>query len=164
MTISEKIKHSAANEVRIYLEGSFWIAYEQSAYWFFLHKGYKPTKKFVKCLGQEVVSVGFPKKTVVLENFIKDNKDIKDIKDITVINDTAKIIFLEEDISLPEFEAWKNSIELRTDEVLPPSRQTVSPAAAAETSIVERIRSFPLENKTPMECMMFLAELRNGYL
>jgi hypothetical protein len=60
MTISEKIIHSDAFHVNIYKEGVFWIAYEQSAYYFYVQKGYKPTKKFIKCIGQEVVSIGFP--------------------------------------------------------------------------------------------------------
>jgi hypothetical protein len=52
MTIFEKIHHTSLGEVRIYKEGAFWVAYEQSAYYFAMLKGYKPTKKFVKCIGK----------------------------------------------------------------------------------------------------------------
>jgi hypothetical protein len=43
--ISDKIRHSCAQEVNWYKEGLFWVAYEQSAYFVWRLKGYKPTKK-----------------------------------------------------------------------------------------------------------------------
>ena len=63
MTIREKIDVAAvATEQQIHLwkEGIFWVAYEQSAYLVWLLKKYKPTKKFIKSVGMEVVSIGFP--------------------------------------------------------------------------------------------------------
>jgi hypothetical protein len=63
--ISDKIRHSCAQEVNWYKEGLFWVAYEQSAYFVWRLKGYKPTKKYVKKVQGEVVAVGFPERGLV---------------------------------------------------------------------------------------------------
>lgn len=63
MLLSEILELERNNTHRIYLhlEGMFWKAYQCSAYLFLLHyKNYKVTKKFVKSIRQEVVSLGFP--------------------------------------------------------------------------------------------------------
>jgi hypothetical protein len=53
------IKHSCAHEVNWYKEG-FLGAYEQSAYFVWRLKGYKPIKKHIKKVQDQLVSVGFP--------------------------------------------------------------------------------------------------------
>ena len=46
-SINEKIVHSSLCSVNLYKEGVFWTAYEQSAYYVWLLKGYKKgTKTF----------------------------------------------------------------------------------------------------------------------
>jgi hypothetical protein len=44
-SINEKIKHSSVFRVNLYKEGVFWLAYEQSAYYVWLLKGYKKGTK-----------------------------------------------------------------------------------------------------------------------
>ena len=63
MTIQEKIActHNAStSEIHLWKEGVFWVAYEQSAYAVWLLKKYRPTRKFIKSAGMEVVCIGFP--------------------------------------------------------------------------------------------------------
>ena len=60
MTIKEKIEYEDGQLVHLWKEGVFWVAYEQSAYLVSQVKKLKPTKKYVKTAGREVVSVGFP--------------------------------------------------------------------------------------------------------
>ena len=43
-----------------FLEGKFWKAYEQSAYVLTKLYNFKPSKRFIKLVGEEVISVGFP--------------------------------------------------------------------------------------------------------
>jgi len=141
MTISEKIKHNNLNEVNLYLEGVFWIAYEQSAYYFWKLKGYKPTKKFVKVVGQEVVSVGFPNAAL---------KDMVTTSLQTTPNAENHIVFeIEEAIDEENFLSWKAGIVIvrRNDE-------------ANQICILEQIKNFDMSNKTPIECMLFLSELK----
>lgn len=44
----------------LFLEGKFWKAYEQSAYTLTKLYGFKPSKRFVKLVGEDIISVGFP--------------------------------------------------------------------------------------------------------
>ncbi len=58
----------------LYKEGIFWRAYNQSAFQFSKHfKAFKLTKKFVKRVGEEVISLGFPDK--LLPTFLESAKD-----------------------------------------------------------------------------------------
>ena len=63
MTKKEIFELEIQNTDRIYLflEGMFWIAYERSAFRF-VHsvKPYQVKKKFIKNIGCELVSLGFP--------------------------------------------------------------------------------------------------------
>lgn len=44
----------------LFLEGKFWKAYERSVYILTSLYNFKPSKRFVKLVGEEVISVGFP--------------------------------------------------------------------------------------------------------
>lgn len=63
-TISEILirEHQAGNkqEVVLFHEGKFWKGYEMSAFLLAKRYNFRPTKRFVKAVGQEIVSVGFP--------------------------------------------------------------------------------------------------------
>lgn len=51
------------DKIILHKEGLFWIAYERSAYRVFHDiKRFKPNKKYIKIVGAEVVSLGFPDK------------------------------------------------------------------------------------------------------
>ena len=144
MTISEKILHKNLKEVNLYLEGVFWIAYEQSAYYFWKLKGYKPTKKFVKIIEKEVVTVGFPG-NVLDEIEICRNQKAEGRKHV--------VFEIGEGIDKDEFLKWKEG--LATVETL---RATSLPSP--HNSVLEQIKNFDMSTKTPMECMFFLAELK----
>ncbi len=44
----------------LFLEGKFWKAYERSAYVLTMLYNFKPSRRFIKLVGEEVISVGFP--------------------------------------------------------------------------------------------------------
>jgi hypothetical protein len=102
MGISEKIIHPDAFHVHLYKEGVFWIAYEQSAYYFWLMKGYKPTKKFVKAIKKEIVSIGFP------QSALPANINSNCLMEKDAIN--LKTFLLEESIDEDAFEQWKMQV------------------------------------------------------
>lgn len=63
MTQKEIYDLEKTNKDRIYLyrEGIFWKAYERSAFYLSGPGGkLKPTKKFIKSVGDSIISVGFP--------------------------------------------------------------------------------------------------------
>jgi hypothetical protein len=153
MGIFEKIVHLDTFHIHIYKEGVFWVAYEQSAYYFWLKKGYKPTKKFIKTIGKEVVSVGFPQNTLAKPHDAGHCSLERDEPNV-------KTFLLEEPIDPAAFEEWKTGVDSgkgRVDSV--PAARGI-PAPGFESAFAEQILTFPLSDRTPMECMLFLSELK----
>ena len=68
MTVKEiiQIENGNRNTIILLREGIFWRAYEKSAYAFSMQvHPYKPTRKWVIAVKQDVVSLGFPVSTAV---------------------------------------------------------------------------------------------------
>ena len=153
MTIKEKIQASGSSTTGIHLfkEGVFWTAYEQSAYLICQVKQYKTTKKIVKIIGQEVVSIGFP--DGALAQIILSPM-------ITELSRTDTHVVLQSSQAIDEmvFQEWKKGMELQSDFIRCKGEEKYVPTVA--DGIVERIRYFDLSNATPMRCMMFLDELK----
>jgi hypothetical protein len=163
-SIAEKIQHSGLNEINLYKEGVFWIAYEQSAYYLVGKKGYKATKKFIKSIGMEVVSIGFP--SSAYDAFIRTLPVLR----VEVGNPAYKKILLREDIDLPAFREWKSSLELRSTDRTAENRASGGSLAGTISggdygpevrTLLAKLRNFSLAEKTPLECMLFLSELKN---
>lgn len=142
--ISEKIIHPTENHLLLYKEGAFWVAYEQSAFYIAQCKGYKPVKKYIKAVGEYVVSIGFPKADALIEELTKAEL-------IEVCNKQPNIIgiVLNESIDLTDFDSWKSAMEERTQKKLIP-----------KSYIETLVKAFPLAHKTPMEAFMFLKGLQ----
>ena len=127
MTIKEKIQHQSLAEIRLYLEGTFWTAYEQSAYYFHKLKGYKPTKKFIKVINQEVVSVGFPENALSKMGIQKPEVGatlavVQEVGAYAIrpseISENGKMFVFRivEAIDEREFLEWKAGLELKESE------------------------------------------------
>jgi len=114
MNTKEKILHTSPTEVRLYKEGIFWTAYEQSA--FLLSQVYtlKPSKRFVKVAEQEVVTVGFPDKT--LDKILSPAMEMDNATDAALLILRSKKVFDEK-----EFEKWKQEIPLKIVEKAAPA-------------------------------------------
>jgi hypothetical protein len=156
MGISEKIIHNNTFHIHTYKEGVFWIAYEQSAYYFWQQKGYKPTKKFVKSLGREIVSVGFPQNAMdAFSNILIEEEEVN-----------KKTFLLEEPIDIKAFERWKDDLPLYQNDAGGKEKDraysisTMVVPSPQENPIIRRLQEFPLAYKTPMECMIFLSEIK----
>ncbi|MDR1632064.1 MAG: hypothetical protein LBR97_04180 [Dysgonamonadaceae bacterium] len=153
MGISEKIIHPDAFHVHLYKEGVFWIAYEQSAYYFWLKKGYKPTKKFVKSIKKEIVSIGFP------QSALPSNINSNCLMEKDEIN--LKTFLLEESIDEDAFEQWKMQVPVYDALQAKESRIETALKEVLPNGIAAKIRDFPIAGKTPMECMLFLSEMQH---
>jgi hypothetical protein len=155
MGISEKIIHSNTFHIYSYKEGVFWIAYEQSAYYFWQQRGYKPTKKFVKSIGREIVSVGFPQNAMDTFSGLMIEEEAN-----------KKTFILEESIDSQAFKEWKDDLPLYQNDTGGKEKDraysvtTMVVPSPQENHIIRRLHAFPLADKTPMECMMFLSELQ----
>ncbi len=175
MTVKEIIHLESGNQATIILlrEGIFWKAYEKSAYAFFhqVHP-YKPIRKWVQTVKGDLISLGFPMAST--DSVLKDREILLQQEDRLVL---SALPIVQE-----EFESWKQSVSMTLPDTgqkkLSPVSETVVtsqedlrsaavvvPVSQASTStfyeqLVESIRFFNLESKTPVECMLFLMELK----
>ena len=161
MTITKKIVHTDASEVKLYKEGIFWKAYEQSAYTILQLRAYQAKKEYVKIAATEVVSIGFPDSVLqdILSAFAVTGRTEKDIR-----------LKTREPIDLAAFEVWKKALPLKEVNVNPPqnsfhngknnSLATSEGITESELNALRKLRVFDLSNSTPMACMVFLSELK----
>lgn len=144
-------------------EGIFWKAYEKSAYAFHHQiQPYKLTKKHVPSVNGELVSLGFP--TGVTDNLLSGRK--------VLLSEDYKMIIESESIDIAAFEAWKEQIPLMAPIVKDgvaregmvtmtrTPHQVTLPHTTDVVRIIENIKLFNLESKTPVECMLFLMDIK----
>jgi hypothetical protein len=155
MILNEKLKREKGNPVFLYKEGVFWVAYEQSAYYFWKQKGYKATKKLVKLIKDEVVSIGFPPNA--LSAFMETAHDLESYE----MHDNSYVLHLKEPVDAAAFQEWRSQLPLQESPAVTkvPKPEIPAPSTSAEL-ILAKLRDFPLADKTPVECMIFLSELK----
>lgn len=158
-SLIDNLSQESKNTDRIYLyrEGVFYKAYERSAYLFVKHiKPFMVKKRLVKSVKREVVSIGFP--TNSLYNYFS-KEQVREFENGATVE-------LDKKIDLVEFEQWRRNIRLIKDTPQNPSGQmqqtfaAEEPIPAAEKNIVMQIKMFPIEAKTPLDCMMFLSNIK----
>lgn len=138
--------------IRLVKSGGFYRAYNHSA-WLF-HSciaEHKVVRKYVKTLKSDVYYIGFPEES--LFNTIGDRHSSK--------TEHGFDIELKED-ELPEeteYEQWLERIQ-----ALPSSagdfHSLPLAGADAEREVIRKLREFPFESKSLIDCVSFLAELR----
>lgn len=152
MTHKEILQRESSNTdlIHLYKEGLFWKAYEQSAYLFVNSiTSYKVKSKYDKKTRQDIIYIGLPQ--ISLERAKEKYTVIRsDDKEITI-----KPIIANSSIQI-SFERWK-MMNLKTNEPLPIIQTRVN---MSDADIANKVRMFNLESKTPMQCMMFLADLK----
>ncbi len=107
MTLQEIIATESRNTDRIYLhrEGVFWKVYDQSAF-AFIHRvsRYRATKRFVKYLDAEVVTIGFPDAS--RQKVLGDRPILSEAPDMLLLQTTP--------IDPDEYANWKQALPLAT--------------------------------------------------
>ena len=143
------------NEIILHREGIFYIAYEQSA-WLFsvaLH-AFRVKRLFVKCVAQDVVSIGFPMTSLG-----------KFTGGCEVVDEDSIVHLLLPNGDLPQscdFESWK-AMQAGEDSGRHTAESLADDAIAKKMELLERIDGFPIESKSPIECMLFLSEIKAVY-
>lgn len=197
MTLQEIIAAENCNTDRIYLypEGVFWKAYERSAFAFVKRiSRYKITKRFVKYLDAEIVSLGFP-----------DTSRAKVLGDRPAQCGPSGVLVLDGGTIDPEaYDRWKEAIPLvapRGGELVRRPAESLSQQVRSETNgggtwarrltdctpvasaaaagatlpnfssaaeqVLRDLRNFSVENATPLECLLFVSSLKkqlNGHI
>lgn len=140
------------NTIRLIKSGEFYRAYNHSA-WLF-HSciaEHKVMRKYIKAMQADVYYVGFPEKS--LFNNIGEHRSVK--------TEYGFDLELSED-EVPDeagYDTWKQTIA--TADSSKGDFHSLPPAGAdAEREVLRRIREFPLESKSMVDCAVFLAEMR----
>lgn len=156
--------------IHLFQEGSFYRAYEWSAW--LCHRyinQFKVTHKQFRGVDASVLFVGFP--VTSLPKYAGDSVALVDVdeklKDIllpeNVIPDDMSL-----EIMSTDYETWKSTIPLsepvskkkKTQETVFSNAERKDVTPATKGGIMQQILAFPLENKTPIQCMTFIAELK----
>jgi len=162
-----KLEEENTNSIILFREGIFWKAYEKSAYAFYreVHP-YKLTCKYVQVVKQQMVSLGFP---IAATTTIISDRNI-------LLHEEQRLVLAAGPIDEADFIAWKQLIpvtESKGKQNLPFGKQNHFLAKAfgefrdvqeeykeRYLKIADSIREFNIESKTPLECMMFLTEVK----
>lgn len=149
MTIQEKLQAEQSRPDRTILflgEGNFFKAYQESA-WLacsLLHR-FKAFRRFVRRAGCEVVYVGFPKSS--LEKFVAGRR-------YEMKGDTVQVYLNDDEPELSEdYATWLASIPII-------SLNNSTEKQDSLRALCQKVLDYPLEESTPMACVVFLAELR----
>lgn len=140
------------DKVCFHKEGVFWVAYEQSAYYVWLRKSYKATRKYMKCLDLDVVSIGFP------ENALKSINP--DTLSRSADNPNICVLHLDSPIDEQAFIEWRGQIPLQ-EKVAGTPKEKSEDICDTDSDIMEMLRQFPLDRRTPIECMQFVSEMKS---
>lgn len=150
--------------IHMWHEGSFLRAYEWSAWLLcrYVHD-FKVTRRQFKGIDAPVTFVGFPKTS--LPKFVPDGCTATEPEEKhTEIH--LPMSLNEENLSLlkGEYEQWLEKQPLSTTQKKEKKASPVSEGfpATSLTDVMHAILSFPVERKSPIECMLFLAEVKGN--
>lgn len=148
-------------KVFLYKEGSFLRAYEWSA-WLCCRfiSDFKVTHKMVKSLNQSVAYIGFP--VTSLEKFMPEGS-MPDLTNLSEPYFSLPAQMIEKDLEMRDFEEWKSCTpvsEVKKKEDGKPLAVESNQSSGGLFSLAKRIAEYPVESKSPIECMLFLLELK----
>ena len=154
--------------VYLYQEGSFLRAYNWSA-WLCVRfiNDFKVTNRMFHGEQEPVALIGFPPTS--LQKFTPEGAELSQLSERCVMMLLPEVMIpdgYEADLMGADFADWKTHLPL--PEAKPRQRgdrQGERPSepqgeAVTLTSLMQRVLAFPLEHKTPFECMEFLSDLR----
>lgn len=140
------------NTIRLVKSGEFYRAYNHSA-WLFQQciAEHKVMRKYVKQLGEDIFYIGFPEKSLIGNIGERHYQKTERGYDITLRDD---------ELPAPEgYETWKATVKTEQSSKGDFHSLPLS-GAEAEKEVLRRLRDFPLESKSMVECAVLLAELR----
>ena len=166
-SIKDKLKAEERNErtVRLWPEGTFFKAYERSAYLFVTQvRQYEVRRQFVKAAGQDVISIGFPQ-TVLASLGLQHEKNVNGTEEIrldTPLDEQQFLLWREaQDYPTPDPSPKRDGeLMVCAEDAGDPLPSEGRGRGGVITSVVDRIRRFNLATATPMQCMLFLSKLQ----
>lgn len=135
--------------ILLFIEGGFYRAYEHSALDAIknLHE-FKVSCRFYKAVNERVACIGFP--VTSLAKFANGNI-VEQHDDMATIRLSENAIKTSDD----EFSTWKEALPTSDDSAGP------MPLQKHHGEVCRKILGFPIESRTPLQCMIFLTEIKS---
>jgi hypothetical protein len=163
MTLLEKTQKSADDKVfTLYREGLFYKCYNEDALVFTEKvKNYKVSAKYIKSVGADVLSLGFPSSVVTAATITFDAIALA-IGATSYCENVNTVVFELKNKDLQNYTCFKESILASVHEPLSIINSTAGTTTTQASLITQRIQEYDLANRTPMECMVFVQELKKS--
>ena len=143
--------------IHLFQEGSFLRAYEWSAWLCCRYlNSFKVTRRAIKGTDDTMTFIGFP--VTSLEKYSSSDCEISVLEDkrIEIVLSQSLV---KDELKADDFENWKQSVPLT--ESKQKEQSSLQPAVSISlTGIMQRILAFPIERKSPIDCMTFMAEIK----
>jgi hypothetical protein len=162
MGIKEKLEICAdKTRFTLFKEGLFYKCYNEDAM-VFVHnvKEYKISAKFVKSVGKNVYSIGFPASEVEKEHLsfdiISEKIDAKSYE----IKDKHIFFLLGNTSAKGDYNEWSGTIQEDKNVVAAKDPTLVYEPGLGIDGIICMIKNFDLANSTPMQGLTFIQQLK----
>ena len=158
MTIQEKVKISSeATKLTLFKEGMFYKCYNEDAMVFTQHvKAYKLSRKFVKSVGVELVSIGFP----IAKEAVEVNSMSDIAKQLGASGYESSESFVQFVIGGNLKNDYKNWLQQSANSPIGNNSLLSEPGVTHPSELIRRINDFDLANSTPMQCINFIHLLK----
>ena len=145
MTIKEKISLATiSKQVTLHKEGMFYKLYNQDAFYFTENiKLLKIQYKWFKNVNEYVFIVGFP-----VSYFDNLTEKLQELATDIDINEKRVKLVTNDDVDKVAYTNWKTKHAI------------VSAAVTTTPLLINKLLAFQVSNHTPMEAMLFLANLQ----
>ena len=157
----ERSEPDTYKRVHLFHEGSFLRAYEWSA-WLLCHyvHEFKVTRRQYKGIEDPVIFIGFPQTS--LAKFVPEGCEVTPIEEKHSVMDIPIELNEEEREALrTEYEKWCKSQPIaETSRERQQSNALQHDAPTSITEVMHSVISYPIERKFPIDCMLFLAEIK----
>ena len=159
MTIAEKIAKSFDKTIfSMHREGLFYKCYNEDAMVFSQRvKSYRVNTKFVKNVGAQVLSLGFP-----ISEVEKKSLSLVAIKSaigaISYIEEDKSVVFILTENIKDNYAEFQSAIISKKEKLL---KKEEANNEIKESELIQLIEKFDLANSTPMQAMVFIQELKN---
>lgn len=162
----QRTTDAECRQVHLFQEGTFYRAYERSAWLVITYiSPLKPTRRNVKGQEESIVFCGFP--ITSLPKYTPDGcaAIVQEDKSVTfALPETLYPQIVSVEAEQERFTNWKNSVPL-SENKKDAHKESIIDAVRAPmrlTEIMQQILAFPIEQKTPVEAMLFLSEIKQN--
>ena len=150
--------------IHLFQEGSFYRAYEVSAWLCHRHiSEFKVTHRHLKGIEESVAFVGFP--VLNLEKRTPEGATVETLAEKHLAMRLPMQGTEDAEAMAAEFGQWKQQwpvTEKKDDDEAPrPPRQTAHQQPTL-FSIAQTILAYPIEHHSPLDCIMFLADVKRN--